>query len=688
MPTKQEKIALAELKEEMDVYMLQKVAVATKFPQKTFLNIQDYFSCMRATHTEKSNVYYLNVMDAIADNKDTLISMLHDLHKQFIAEQNCQYLVVEGDAKIYEVLQSLKNEYGDELEWVIPFPGDWHMLMNFQSALMKPYFDAGLKSLTETCGYAVASIRQCSQFKRTHNFIMEAWEAVYRTMLTKFIQSSDCKSSNVLDDVITSLQSVQGDTQSELHLNLRKSIGGLMVKIPRFSDNFDGFIQKMSERDETWKFWIQFVFKDALAYVGLFLAIRSGDWYLRTGCAKLMAPIFTVFDHPTYQKLISNHIADLLDLPESTMLMLSQGAFVVNIGGREWHSVAIDEAHEMLVNKQCKNSITKPSEDYINRVAKYITHRTKSFEVLKQELFPPSFRTTQNICSVYSSKHLDEKNEMNIQAQMNALSEVSFFEITNCGLINCFTGNKATEQNHHDLLNFRKIGEDEYKMRISYFVLRQPSVKAPNRKRALQMFSVKIVKTKRVSQLERDKKLLISAMKNKIHFSQKVGKPIERPDEQLFEYPLSISDSNGDPLKGQKSNFTKTLEARYKKALPPIVAPYLPQGWTPQCSILEGMFLINSLPLPNHLTLMDYGNFLLKRYIVSQFKKGSSQVHVVFDNPGRLKNTPKYFEQKKRDMKATIAANHTCATFTDNTKVLHKKWRENYLHCRVCKRNL
>ena len=32
------------------------------------------------------------------------------------------------------------------------------MLMNFQSALMKPYFDAGLKSLAEICGYAVASI--------------------------------------------------------------------------------------------------------------------------------------------------------------------------------------------------------------------------------------------------------------------------------------------------------------------------------------------------------------------------------------------------------------------------------------------------------------------------------------------------------------------------------------------------
>ena len=68
-----------------------------------------------------------------------------------------------------------------------------------------------------------------------------------------------------------------------------------------------------------------------------------------------MASLFTAFDHQTYQKLISNHIADLLDLPDSIMLMLSQGAFVVNITGREWHSVTIDEAHEMLINKQCKS---------------------------------------------------------------------------------------------------------------------------------------------------------------------------------------------------------------------------------------------------------------------------------------------------------------------------------------------
>ena len=47
--------------------------------------------------------------------------------------------------KLYEVLQSLKFEYGKDLDWVIPIPGDWHMLLNYQSAIMKPYFDAGFQ---------------------------------------------------------------------------------------------------------------------------------------------------------------------------------------------------------------------------------------------------------------------------------------------------------------------------------------------------------------------------------------------------------------------------------------------------------------------------------------------------------------------------------------------------------------
>ncbi len=104
----------------------------------------------------------------------------------------------------------------------------------------------------------------------------------------------------------------------------------------------------MSTSDPTWKFWVQFVTCDALAYVGLYLAIRGGEWDLRMACIKLMAPVFAAFDHQTYKKLIAKHISDVLSLPTSIHNFLKQGGFVVNLTGRLWSAVGVDEAHEMM----------------------------------------------------------------------------------------------------------------------------------------------------------------------------------------------------------------------------------------------------------------------------------------------------------------------------------------------------
>ena len=326
--------------------------------------------------------------------------LLHDLHTQYIDKQGRQYLVVTGDAKVYELLQSLKFEYGQDLHWLLPFPGDFHLLMNYQSALMKPYFDAGLKSLAEAAGYPVAAIHSCSQFKRTYLFILEAWEAVYQTMIAKFLEvSSLYKSSDQSDEscdlegkIFEALETVKDTTIPEF----RKAFNVMLAHTKTLTTPcYEEFIRHMAITDDTWKLWVQFVFVDAMAYVGLFLSIRSGDWHLRMGSMKNMAPVFTAFDHPIYQKLISNHISDLVCMPQPVLLMFEQGAFVVSIGGREWHSVAIDEAHEMLINKQCKMSITKPSPDYINRVAKYITYRTKAVPRFMQQLSPPEMKKSK-----------------------------------------------------------------------------------------------------------------------------------------------------------------------------------------------------------------------------------------------------------------------------------------------------
>ena len=49
--------------------------------------------------------------------------------------------------------------------------------------------------------------------------------------------------------------------------------------------------KKQAASNDTLEFQIQFVFQDALVYVGLFLAIRSDDWHLRIASMEEMAAL-------------------------------------------------------------------------------------------------------------------------------------------------------------------------------------------------------------------------------------------------------------------------------------------------------------------------------------------------------------------------------------------------------------
>ena len=95
---------------------------------------------------------YLNVLDQNADSRDTLQDVLAHLYQEFNNGYLRDHLVVTGDAKTYKHLQSLKLDYDQQLSWLIPFPGDFHILMNYQPILSKVYFDAGLKQVTSAGG--------------------------------------------------------------------------------------------------------------------------------------------------------------------------------------------------------------------------------------------------------------------------------------------------------------------------------------------------------------------------------------------------------------------------------------------------------------------------------------------------------------------------------------------------------
>ena len=130
---------------------------------------------------------YLSILDIHADTLEAMSEVAAMLHKEYLQNTTARHLVVVGDAKTYLRLKELKQHYGSELEWLIPFIGDWHVLHNYQETLMNVYYDAGLKELAMASGFRAAtrtSLAKASNFKHMHAFVMQVWEAFHRHFFT------------------------------------------------------------------------------------------------------------------------------------------------------------------------------------------------------------------------------------------------------------------------------------------------------------------------------------------------------------------------------------------------------------------------------------------------------------------------------------------------------------------------
>ena len=115
----------------------------------------------------------------------------------------------------------------------------------------------------------------------------------------------------------------------------------------------------------------------------------------------------------------------------------------------------------------------------------------------------------------------------------------------------------------------------------------------------------------------------------------------------------------------------------------PVIISKFPPQWVPEVVILEGMFLIQIPPIPTMGGMKDYVNLLLTKSVRPHLKAGVIEVHVVFDNPGSLSETPKEIEHRRRDM-AQQKSTHECVQFFSHTCITGS-WRT-LLSCRACKK--
>ena len=489
----EEESCLAQLQQAILRYMIIKEvkSVDIELPGLTsFLSGMQYSNDKQ----EESNVVYVDIVSLPADSKDTVLRVLNKLHTTFIHNLGFRWLIVVGDAKTYDILQSLRRQYGSQMQWLLPFPGDWHILYNYQKVLLKIYGEAGLLQLARVTGHraeTLTSLAAASHFKRTHHFILQSFEALYRLFLRKYLTYLDTNSSiaEAANFIANTLANNLGNITDKVSLqDFHEHLGSCFsATLHEFTTGFSSFLDRSCKDQKTCKFWHEYITLTSLIYMSLFIAIRNGDWKLRMASIKYMAAVFTAFDRPIYQKLIPQHLADLLCFPAPVLKYLKKGAFSVRLTKSNGHAVGIDEAHEMKINKDAKFAVVRPSPDIMENIANFMPFRAKCLNNLKHHLSMERNQTT----TLPISTSQDRIADTNIMAMLDFMEESNMLPISHESFVltNSLTNTAAIPEQTHDLLNFRQIGQTEFENHVCYRILHTPSTDGPRRRKRLQTFA-------------------------------------------------------------------------------------------------------------------------------------------------------------------------------------------------------
>ena len=321
-------------------------------------------------------------------------------------------------------------------------PGDWHLLKLAGETIRDMLWDGGLKDLAKLCGHH----KEINQWRDVHNMLLSLHQ-ILAEELTKLWQHENV------------------DALEE------KSF-----------EKFLDALQNEKNSDEVSRFWAS-TFSYLCAYLGYFMAIRSGNWQLRNSCLPKLSELFFAYSHNKYEELVCKSMKDCMKLPTEVLGAFLRGEWTVSAKGIPFHSQAMDEAHESLVNKSTKDLTTKPTlyrivelsnfMAVVNKVISGLTSVMDKFGVEKQStskqttnFYSDAIRSVVCGCDLFSSK---ERKLCNVFAPK---------------------ADVLNAENREDLLSVSKVGKARMQTYIRQFILEPPTeIRQKRRRNKLKTFS-------------------------------------------------------------------------------------------------------------------------------------------------------------------------------------------------------
>ena len=642
----------SEVSNKAFAYCVQKHIVENNLPDNIHPNFLQYLELESVSMREKSVVNFLYVLEENADNRETMKLTLDKLYSDLAIHKTLNYLVVVGDAKTYDHLVQLKNEFPDKLEWLLPFIGDWHTLKNYQLTLMKIYLDAGLRELVHLFhqGILAKVVSEATGFDKTHTFLVQCWEALYRFELQMFFLSQNNASLIDLNfDFDSICQIVSNYIKSTKKSELNEDIAGLeYANLNGLENEFGLFCGRLCAENKTWKFWHNFIHVDCLVYIKFYISLRTGDWNLRNFCLKHICRLSQVTDSRFYSRLLPQNLVDIHRFPKCVIEHFEMGGFVMNVSGRNNHSQGLDEGHESCINKDVKAALNTCSEQSISKAVRYVPTRANCLRKLKEVLGisrpdPPVF-----------SSSTAASHEENVIALKNCLVKSYLFaiyldpsqNIQRDNVHHLFSLKVIDQTQSENLLNLENIGSQHLKRYIEKCQkLKTYALCKPSSLKLTGSFSKKVT----ISSVKRELTDVQSQNKMfRIQIDWCAKNNIIMDDmKQYLNNPLprAISTIDGLPYKSQKCTMLQIYKTRY------------PDSFDSRCDfssfdsvILDGMFMIHSAPLRSFKTFYEYILYLYTKNIAVYFENDVKYVHVVFDDQNDIQLSPKSIERARRDI--------------------------------------
>ena len=138
---------------------------------------------------EKSSIVYLHVIPAFTDKKDIVLLALNKLESLFINTKQLTHIVVSGDFKDYKLLCEIKMDYGKKMDWLLPYLGKMHILMNYLAGVLGSHWYACVKEVMEEMykNKTLEKIKKSNHYTHTANATMLFSEACVRLFLESFM---------------------------------------------------------------------------------------------------------------------------------------------------------------------------------------------------------------------------------------------------------------------------------------------------------------------------------------------------------------------------------------------------------------------------------------------------------------------------------------------------------------------